>query len=107
MSYSLFQLKSSLHGLQGCAPLHCGGFCNVLEYDLASPLDLILHQLHAVLPLLSGGLLKIFRESMESLVVTTEVRGLDKSFYLFVLLNVTTMFFSGHDDITDSLTMER
>ena len=74
--YSFLQFKSSLHGIQSSSPLHGGWLGDILEYDLSSSLDLVLHQLHAMLSLLAWSFLEVLGESLQCQVITTEVRGL-------------------------------
>ena len=73
------QLKSSLHGLKWSAPLHAAWLGNILEDDTSSSLGLVLHQLHPVGTFLVRALLEEGGKSRKSLVITVEVRGLEKN----------------------------
>ena len=68
--------QADLDSLQGSPPLHAGRGGYVMEDDPASPLGLVLHELHGVPPLLPALRLVVGSEAWESLVVTIEVRGL-------------------------------
>jgi hypothetical protein len=57
-TYRPLELQGGLHGLQGRAPLHCGGLGDVLEDYLAPAHDLVVHELGPVLPFLLALLLR-------------------------------------------------
>ena len=73
ISHRLLELQGSLHGLQGCAPLHGGGLGDVLEDNLASSPVLILDELLAMVSLLVGVLLEEGGEAAVSHVISVEV----------------------------------
>ena len=77
--YRFLELQRCLHRLQGGAPLHGGGFGDVLEDNLAAPAGLVLHELLPVLPLLVRVLGEELCEPVEGLVVTGEPGALKQS----------------------------
>ena len=76
ISHRLLELQGSLHGLQGCAPLHGGGLGDILEDNLASSLVLVLDELLGVLSLLVRVLLEVGGEAVVGHVISIEVRCL-------------------------------
>ena len=76
ISHRFLELQSSLHGLQGCAPLHGGGLGDILEDNLASSLVLVLDELLPVFPLLVRVLLEVGREPAVSDVISVKVVSL-------------------------------
>ena len=76
ISHRFLELQGSLHGLQGCAPLHGGGLGDILEDNLASSLVLVLDELLSVFPLLVRVLFEVGREPAVSDVISVKVVSL-------------------------------
>jgi len=73
--HRFLELKGGLHGLERSAPLHGGRLGNVLKLAAATTAGLVLHQLHAMITLLVGGLPEVGGEPVQRLVVPVEPRA--------------------------------
>jgi len=73
--HRFLELKGGLHGLERSAPLHGGRLGNVLKLAPTATAGLVLHQLHAVIALLVGGLPEEGGEPVQRLVVPVEPRA--------------------------------
>jgi len=73
--HRFLELEGGLHGLERSAPLHGGRLGNVLKLAAATTAGLVLHQLHAMITLLVGGLPEVGGEPVQRLVVPVEPRA--------------------------------
>merc|ERR1719242_2045857 len=71
----LLQLQCHLHGLQAVTPLIIAGLLDVLQYNAASSLVLVRHQLLCVLTLLVRGSLEELGKPRQSYVITVKVQA--------------------------------